>query len=66
MIGIFKEHEEELVGNISIEWSQLIYHILNISNENFVEASVSEKRMREIGLVVPAKYEAFTLKLKNS
>ena len=30
------------------------------SNENFVEASVSGKRIREIGLAVQAKYLAFT------
>ena len=59
-IGIFKEQEEELVGHIPIELSQLIYHFLNESNENFAEASVIRKRMREIGLVVPAKYGAFT------
>ena len=35
-IGIFKEQEEELVGYIPIELSQLIYHFLNESNENFV------------------------------
>ena len=29
-------------------------------NENFVEASISRKRMREIGLVVLAKYATFT------
>ena len=59
-IGIFKEQEQKLVGHIPIELSQLIYHFLKESNENFIEASVSEKRMREIGLVVPAKYVAFT------
>ena len=63
-IGIFKEQEEKLVGYIPIELSQLIYHYLNELNENFVEASVGGKRMREIGLVVPAKYAAFT-KLKE-
>ena len=35
-IGIFKEQEEELVGHIPIELSQLIYHFLNESNEKFV------------------------------
>ena len=59
-IRIFKEHEEELVGHIPIKLSQLIYHFLKESNENFVEPSVSGKRMREIGLAVPAKYAAFT------
>ena len=58
-IGIFKK-QEKLVGHIPIELSQLIYHFLNESNENFIEASVSGKRKREIGLVVPAKYVAFT------
>ena len=59
-IGIFKEQEEELVGHIPNELSHLIYHFLSELNENFVEASVSRKRMREIGLIVPAKYATFT------
>ena len=58
-IGIFKK-QEQLVGHIPIELSQLIYHFLNESNENFIEASVSGKRKREIGIVVPAKHMAFT------
>ena len=58
-IGIFKK-QEKLVGHIPIELSQLIYHFLNESNENFIEASVSGKRKRDIGLIVPAKYVAFT------
>ena len=57
--GIFKE-QEELVGHMPIELFQLIYDFLNESNENFVEKSVSGKRMREVGLVVSAKYVAFT------
>ena len=44
-IGIFKK-QEKLVGHIPIELSQLIYHFLNESNENFIEASVSRKRKR--------------------
>ena len=59
-IGIFKKQEEKLVGHILNELSHIIYHSLNEMNENFVEASISRKRMREIGLVVPAKYATFT------
>ena len=59
-IGIFNEQEDELVGHILNEFFHLIYHFLSKSNENFVEASVSRKRMREIGLVVPTKYVMFT------
>ena len=44
VIGIFKEKEEELVVHIPIKLSQLIYHFLNKSNENFVEAPVSGKK----------------------
>ena len=60
VIGIFKEKEQDLVVHIPIKLSQLIYHFLNKSNENFVEAPVSGKKMREIRLLVLAKYAAFT------
>ena len=59
-IGIFKEQQEELVRHTPIELSQLLYHFLNKSNENFLKAAVSGKRMREIGLAVLAKYAVFT------
>ena len=49
-----------MVGHVPVKLSQLIYHFLNESNESFVEASVSGKRMRETEFVVPAKYAAFT------
>ena len=57
VIGIFKEQEEELVGHIPIKFCQLIHHFLNQLNENLVEAAVSRKIMREIGLVSSQIYD---------
>ena len=37
-----------------------MYHFLDESTENRIEAVVIGKRKREIGLVVPAKYTAVT------
>ena len=44
-----------------IEISQLLnYFLTTREDENYVEAGALGKRKKEIGLVVPAKYEATT------
>ena len=58
-VGVFKT-DETLVGHIPIELSRLIDYFLKSSTENNVSAMVTGKRKRELGLVVPAKYTAFT------
>ena len=63
-IGIYKEGG--LVGHHPIEISSLMYHFLSESTANGIEGIVNGKRMREVGLVVPAKYTAFTKDLKTA
>lgn len=61
-IGIFKEKdgETELVGHAPIELSSLLHHFLNADPNNFINVTVMSKRKREIGLVVPGKFDCFT------
>ena len=49
-----------LVGHIPIELSRLINYFMESTKENFVSALVVGPRKREVGLVVPAKFSAFT------
>ena len=57
-IGLYREGN--LVGHIPVQVSSLIYHFLDESPENRIEAVVIGKRKREIGLVIPAKYTTVT------
>ena len=68
-IGVFKPREEgrkELVGHIPVEISQLTHNFLGADNENKVVGTVTGKRKREIGLVVPAKYQVTTPNKKHA
>ena len=47
-------------NHFSIELSSLMTHFLNASPENTLTVKVRGKRKREVGLVVPAKYQAVT------
>ena len=49
-----------MVGHLPIEVSCLITYLLQASPENKLFAVVTGKRKREVGLVVPAKYVAFS------
>ena len=49
-----------LVGHVPIELSRLMKNFLEANTENKLVAQVTGKRKREIGLVVPAKFSAFT------
>ena len=49
-----------LVGHALVEFSNLLYHFLQASAESCINVEVTGKRKREVGLVVPAKYNAFT------
>lgn len=62
-IGVYKK-DGTLVGHIPIEISNLIDYFYKSSPDNRVDAKVTGKRKREIGLVVPAKYFAITQDLK--
>ena len=62
-VGIYKKNNdgsEELVGHAPIELSSLLYHFLQASAENCVNVEIIGKRKREVGLVVPAKYDVLT------
>ena len=58
-VGVFKK-DGTLVGHIPIELSRLIDYFMESTEENFVSALVVGPRKREVGLVVPAKFSAFT------
>ena len=49
-----------MVGHAPVEFSSLLYHFLQASAENCIYVEVIGKRKREVGLAVPAKYNAFT------
>ena len=69
-IGVFKsvchEESEQLIGHIPIEIPQLINYFLEAATTNTMIAVVTGKRKREIGLVVPAKYVAYTENQKRA
>ena len=68
-IGIFKKMEDgeiALVGHAPQELSSLLYHFLKSDQKNFIRVSVLGKRKREIGLVVPVKYDCFTSDKRTS
>ena len=55
--------KKTLVGHVPIELSRLMKNFLEANTENKLVAQVTGKRKREIGLVVPAKFSAFTTDL---
>ena len=57
-VGLYKEENDQnlLVSHVPIEISSLCYHFLKKSKTNNLNAVVTGKRQREVGLVVPAKY----------
>ena len=60
------EESEQLIGHIPIEISQLMNYFLEAATTNTMTAVVTGKRKREIGLVVPAKYVAYTENHKHA
>jgi hypothetical protein len=54
--------KKTLVGHVPIELSRLMKNFLEANTQ--VVAQVTGKRKREIGLVVPAKFSAFTTDLR--
>ena len=60
VIGVYKinaETDDLLVGHIPCEISKLIHCFLRIDKFNFVVATVTGKRKREMGLVIPARFK---------
>ena len=67
-VGIYKKNDDgskELVGHAPVEFSSLSYRFLQASAENCINVEVTEKRKREVGLVVPARYNAFARKKRQ-
>jgi hypothetical protein len=58
-VGVFKV-DETLVGHIPIEISRIIDYFMQENEKNFISAMVVGPRKREIGLVVPATFSAYT------
>ena len=49
------DKEKHLVGHLPAEISSLCYHFLAQNADNEINAEITGKRRREVGLVVPAK-----------
>ena len=60
------EEQKELFGHVPVELLSLIYHFLNATSENRMTVEVTGKRKREVGLVVPAKFNALTKDKKTA
>ena len=61
-VCIYKKNDDgskELVGQVSVEFSSLLYHFLQASTENCISVEVIGKR-KQVEHVVPAKCNAFT------
>ena len=68
-IGVYQEVKQpesikKLVGHVPIELSSLLKNFLQASKEKRLIAQATGKRKREVGLVVPAKFTAFTKELR--
>ena len=62
-LGIYAD--ETLVGHVPIELSSLLHFFLEADEQNRLICQVIGKRKRQVGLVVPAKFLAFS-KTKRS
>ena len=55
VIGEYKQEKDStLVGHVPMECSTLVESFLNADKENRLATAVTDKRKREVGLVVPA------------
>ena len=52
--------ESGLVGHLPIELSKLLKQFLDADKKNMLIVTVTGKRKREVGLVVPGRYTAIT------
>ena len=58
--------ENTLAGHLPIELSRLLTFFLQANADNLLTAKVTGKRKREVSLVAPAKFTAFTQELVNT
>ena len=61
--GVFKK-DGTLLDHIPIELSRLIYYFMKENKENFISALLVGPRKLEVGVVIPAKFTAFTKELR--
>ena len=65
-IKSYKKVEDDcykLVSHVPAKISSLLYyHFLRASDENYAEAEITEKRKRQVGLVLAIKCNVFTAK----
>ena len=56
-VGLYKEENDQklLADHVLMEISSLCYHFLKKSKTNNLNAVITGKRQREVGLVAPAK-----------
>ena len=61
-MDIFKTNQDEecLVGHVPTEVSSLLYHFLQEDKGNSIKVKVVGKRTREVGLLIPATFIAYT------
>ena len=48
------------MGHVPIELSSLLHYFLEADDKNHLICQVTGKRKREVGLVIPTKYFAYT------
>ena len=58
-LGVYRA-DGTLAGHLPIELSRVLDYFLQQHEDNFIDAQVTDKRKREVGLVVPARYTAHT------
>ena len=58
--------ENTLAGRVPIELPRLSTFFLQANADNLLTAKVTGKMKRVVGLVLPAKFTAFTQELKNA
>ena len=66
-IGVYKtktEDDDILVGHVPIELLKLMKYYLEANESNNLLATVTGKRKREVGLVVPGKFKCMAKKCK--
>ena len=63
-LGIYAD--ETLVGHVPIELSSLLHFFLEADEQNRLICQVIGKRKRKVGLVIPAKFFAFSKKNRSA
>ena len=68
-IGVYRvtkqlDDKKTFAGHVPIEMSRLLKNFLGANTENKLFAQITGKRKREVGLLVPEKFSAFTTELR--